>query len=72
MRSVPKPVQSKIHLGMAVLWLGLLVPTIVWWKDSILYVGLISVYAIILEHLTAYLAGKSDKGAEDDQTSSRG
>lgn len=42
------------------LWLALAVPTLLWWKDSVLWVGIMSIYA---NHKTAYGAWKADKAA---------
>jgi hypothetical protein len=56
---------GRIHLALAVVWTGLLYPTVVWWKDSILFVGLISVYAIVVAHLAAYDAARAEQQAKE-------
>lgn len=38
----------------------MLIPTVLWWKNSILYVGLISVYALIVSHLAAYAGARAE------------
>ena len=44
-----------------VVWTLLAVPTIVWWKDSILWVSLMSLYAIIVSHWSALEAAKAEE-----------
>lgn len=48
------------HLALAAFWTLMLVPTILWWKDSILWVALISVYALIVSHLAAYAGARAE------------
>jgi hypothetical protein len=53
----------RAHLGLAILWAtagGAY--TLLWGATSILWVGLMSVYAIVVAHLAAYDAAR----AEDD------
>ena len=33
------------HLWEAILWVVLAIPTLIWWKESILWVALMSIYA---------------------------
>lgn len=46
-------------------WLALAYPTIVWWKESILWVAIMSLYTILIDHLTGWGAAR----AEGDQRS---
>lgn len=50
-----------LHLALGILWVLLLVPTILWWKDSILWVLVISVYANIVGHWSAYQAVRAEE-----------
>lgn len=50
----------RLHLALAVFWTAMLVPTVAWWKNSILFVGLISVYALIVSHLAAYAGARAE------------
>lgn len=52
------------HLIMAATWLVLVAPTILWWKDSILWVAFMSLYANFEASLAAHHAKKS--GQSDD------
>lgn len=50
----------RIHLSFAILWALMAVPTVLLWADSVLYIGLISVYAIVIAHLAAYDAARAE------------
>jgi hypothetical protein len=39
---------------MTVLWALTVVPTLIWWKDSILWVALMSVWANVASHFAAW------------------
>jgi hypothetical protein len=41
----------------------LTIPTLLWWKNSILWVSLMSIYAIVISHLAAYSAAHAEKAA---------
>ena len=62
---------KRCHLVAAVMWVGLAIPSLIWWKDSVLWVILISIYANIVGHLSGYSAARADQAAEesDDSTS---
>ncbi len=50
----------RAHLTLAVAWSFMAVPTVLLWADSVLYIGLISVYAIVIAHLAAYDAARAE------------
>lgn len=50
----------KLHLALMVMWIILIVPTLLWWKESILWVLMISIYANIVGHWGAFQAVKSE------------
>lgn len=47
-----------IHLALAAVWVGLIYPTVTRWRDSIRWVALMSVYAIVVSHLSAFEAAR--------------
>lgn len=55
-----------LHLSAACLWAVLAVPTVLLWKDSVLWVSLMSIYAIVVAHLSAYQATRAEKAASSD------
>ncbi|HCI4590482.1 TPA: hypothetical protein NO897_000472 [Klebsiella quasipneumoniae subsp. similipneumoniae] len=61
---------KRCHLVAAVMWVGLAIPSLIWWKDSVLWVILISIYANIVGHLSGYSAARADQAAEENEDSS--
>lgn len=60
---------KRCHLVAAVMWVGLAIPSLIWWKDSVLWVILISIYANIVGHLAGYSAARADQAAEESEDS---
>lgn len=55
-----KKIWEKRHLILAFAWVLLAIPTILWWKDAIVWVALMSIYANAESSLAAYNAQKKD------------
>ena len=51
----------KLNLWLTVLWLLLIIPTLIWWKDSILWVAMMSIWANVASHFAAYIAGRAEE-----------
>lgn len=51
------------HHYLAVLWALMLVPTLLWWKDSILWVAAMSLYANVASHWSAAEGANAAKEA---------
>ncbi|HBR3115424.1 TPA: hypothetical protein L9R53_002128 [Klebsiella pneumoniae] len=60
---------KRCHLVAAVMWVGLAILSLIWWKDSVLWVILISIYANIVGHLSGYSAARADQAAEESEDS---
>ncbi|HBT4752497.1 TPA: hypothetical protein MB338_004054 [Klebsiella quasipneumoniae subsp. quasipneumoniae] len=60
---------KRCHLVAAVMWVGLAIPSLISWKDSVLWVILISIYANIVGHLSGYSAARADQAAEENEDS---
>ncbi|HFN0530622.1 hypothetical protein ACVSSC_03415 [Klebsiella pneumoniae] len=60
---------KRCHLVAAVMWVGLAIPSLIWWKDSVLWVILISIYTNIVGHLSGYSAARADQAAEESEDS---
>lgn len=60
---------KRCHLVAAVMSVGLAIPSLIWWKDSVLWVILISIYANIVGHLSGYSAARADQAAEESEDS---
>lgn len=55
-----------LHLSLAGVWAVLAVPTVLLWRDNILWVSLMSIYAIVVAHLSAYQATRAEKAARHE------
>lgn len=49
-----------VHLALAAIWALLGIPTVVWWKESILWVAFMSLWANVVGHLSAYDAARAE------------
>lgn len=56
------------HSALAGVWFLLIIPTILWWHDSVLWVGLISCYANAVGHFSAWQASRAEDNAEGGET----
>lgn len=48
----------KFNGWATVFWLLMIIPTIFWWKNSIEYLVAVSVYAVIMGHLSTWQAAR--------------
>jgi hypothetical protein len=53
--------EVRVHFVLIFVWAGLIIPTILWWKESILWVAFMSLYANIAGHWAAFDAAKTEK-----------
>lgn len=53
-----------VHYSLAALWTLLTVPTVLLWRQSILWVAFMSIYALIAQHVTAAGAARAEQEAE--------
>ena len=58
---------KKSHLTASVAWIILAIPSVIWWKSSVLWVIIISIYANVVGHLSGYTAARADEAAEQDE-----
>jgi hypothetical protein len=52
------------HYVLAGLWALMLIPTLLWWKSSVLWVAAMSLYANFVGHLSAAKASRAEQEAE--------
>jgi hypothetical protein len=57
-------IAAKIHLNLAVVWVFLMIPTVLYWSQSVLWVGIMSCYALFGAHMSSY---QSATGAGVDE-----
>ena len=55
---------KRFHAVMAALWAASILPTMLWWRESVLWVALLSVWANFASHLAALAA--EDANPDDD------
>lgn len=53
-----------LHRVLKYAWAAALIPTLIWWKDSILWVAAMSLYANVVGHASAQEAAKAAVEAE--------
>ncbi|MEV0151547.1 MULTISPECIES: hypothetical protein [unclassified Nonomuraea] len=49
------------HLVMTAVWATLLIPTMIWWRDSVLWVAVMSIWANVVGHWSAYQAARAEE-----------
>ena len=65
----PKPKNLvKFHFSMMIVWACLLVPTILLWKESILWIAFMSLYANFVGHFSAWDAARSEDPESGNRT----
>jgi hypothetical protein len=58
---------SRLHLALTLLWASLIVPTVLWWGESVLWVSIISVYANFVGHWSSFQAARAEEKAAEAQ-----
>jgi hypothetical protein len=58
---IPPSTWRRFHAGMTVAWVVLVLPTVVWWRDSVLWVALMSIWANVVGHWSAYQATRAEE-----------
>lgn len=56
---------GRLHLAMMVAWALLVIPTLLWWRESILWVAFMSLYANFVGHFSAWDASRAEQKADD-------
>jgi len=54
---------TRLHLGLAGIWLLLAVPTLLWWQNSVAWLVWMSLYAIVASHLAGWQAARAEREA---------
>jgi hypothetical protein len=53
-----------IHATLVLLWAASIVPTLLWWRESVLWVALMSVWANLAAHFSAWQAARAEQSSE--------
>jgi hypothetical protein len=63
----PKPkALIRFHFCMMIVWAILLIPTLLWWKESILWILIVSLYANWIGHFSAMDAARAEEKSENN------
>jgi hypothetical protein len=60
------------HLGASIVWALLLIPTLLLWKSSILWIASMSLYANFVGHWSAYQAAAAEKRTKEQANGNNG
>lgn len=52
--------EDKLHLILAAFWVLMIIPTLIFWANSVVVVLIYSVYALVGAHIAAYEGAKDD------------
>lgn len=55
---------STIHTAFTLAWVLLAIPTLLWWRESVLWVALMSLWANIASHWAAREAAKAKESQQ--------
>lgn len=56
-------IMRRMNLALFFVWIVLIIPTVVFWRNSILWIALMSVYAIVVSHWGGYQASRAEAEA---------
>jgi hypothetical protein len=53
-------VWKKFHMSATIFWFVAIIPTVVFWSESVLWIGLVSCYANMVGHFGAWQASRAE------------
>jgi hypothetical protein len=56
----------RTHRVLAAVWAVTIIPSMLWWSDSVLWVQVMSIYAISVAHWAAGNSARAEDAARDD------
>jgi hypothetical protein len=56
---------TQFHKWATIVWIVLLIPSVLWWSEAIMWVVLMSVWANIAGHWSAYQASRAEEKQDD-------
>lgn len=54
------------HGAMTIVWLVLVIPSVLWWRESIPYLVGLSVYAVVMGHWSSWQAARVEVRQEEE------
>jgi hypothetical protein len=58
---LPRVTATQLHFTLTWMWVVLLVPTLLLWSESVLWVAVMSLYANVAGHWSAYQAAHAEE-----------
>lgn len=55
---------ARAHLALTVFFTVMVIPTVLVWRDSVFWVALLSIWALVATHAGAYSAARADQKAD--------
>lgn len=52
---------ERVHLALTALWFAAIIPTLIWWSESVLWVALMSCWANAAGHFAAYQGARAEE-----------
>lgn len=50
----------RFHKIATIVWAALIIPTVLWWKDSVQWVAVMSVWANVASHFASYQGARAE------------
>lgn len=71
MRRIHRPSPSalfyrRMHGSLTLVWAVLVIPSVLWWRDSVPWLVLMSAWANFVGHFSAWQASRAETSAEGD------
>ncbi len=63
---IPPRYLRRFHAVATLVWAALVIPTVLLWAESILWVALMSVWANLASHFAGWQATRAEEEANDD------
>jgi hypothetical protein len=56
----------RFHAWATIVWVVLAAPTVLWWRESVFWVNVMSWYAIVVSHAAAWQATRAEEAVEQN------
>ena len=60
---------NSFHKIATLVWIALAVPSLLWWKDALVWVIIMSLWANVVGHWSAFQASRAEENGNDDASS---
>jgi hypothetical protein len=62
----------RFNAAATALWIALVIPTLLWWRESILWVAFMSLWANAVSHFAAWQAARAEAAVTDSNNGDSG